>query len=1150
MKNNYSVNYISNTPKGDDTFDNEPHKSVAITLTELIRHHKEIKHPIIGIEGEWGSGKTNVVEMLGKKLKEEKSLFKYEFFTYDVWGHQEDLTRRSFLEELIAKLSNNFLCCGLDWEKEKENLTARRSNKTVKKFPQIKFFYVLILLIPVTIFIIDLCEKVFGYDKDALLNYNQLKGIFSLGLLILAIIEMVISIYRGYKVLSIRSKSLKNKDKELRGSQNKRESFCIKYKRFQKVIGRTVYAFQGKEIDSNERENIIEDEPSVCRFQEIFCRLINHLNSNTILIIVFDNMDRLCDNKKLMSVWTSVHAFFADKEYDGKVWVLIPYDKQQLAKLFCKEDEASQKDDTKTMEFINKTFFTSFRISTPILSAWKSYMNTLFDNAFSPELSEEEKRLISIIFGKTVDITKIKPREIISYVNSIVSLYIQHKSKDIGVPYLALYNQYKDKIAASPIEEILNFNSYASLVDLFDNQEELRKIMGALFYNIGKDKSIEVILRNEIENMLRQGHSDDEFKKKLDLLTSTSQFKYYIDEILTGITDINEYNLKSISNLLEFGGKNISASSKQLVWKKIEEQATENNTIEYNQLYPWHKYYIVNCPLRIANKIIKAIITNITPKTDNKKPFNKYYDQLIKLLKLQNDREGLVVIPPDYICNPEEFKEIYQYLKSENLLESYYDKLKITINTDAWATYFTKPIDKNDGYYDSERIQDIEILEYLISKKTNVSAIKQYNDSVIDNLHESVPTEIIDLVYIINRIVNEKIEKVPTCTYDIYDIDTKTTSNNDIIMSMLFMLYHKKQYASYIPNIVSALKSHKHEDWSGLNRIYDKYLDFSAILKLSVDYNGEIPTLNDLVRHLIIFDVKMDVSNCSYIFKNLDKIKEYVLNRDENDILGLLNKLNDSESHFDSAINNIFDDVSPLWFNLMDKSNIDANKSFQYLITGIRNAFKNLTDEDWSQVFNGKGRAHEIISTLSEKDLINKDIYRSLSIDKGVGMAFEKFLLSSNIGFDKKLFEKYYSSTTNTIKEHLTSQLFDRLTTPTNIETDKLRYFAIYLFRNSNRIKQISHKSVICNDYIVRILTDSDLEGIVDFVKQISIELSTFIDVEKENISEDQFKHISRLIFNQIETNKEHDQIGILRDFAQKAKLIQPVDNPDLSSSN
>ena len=85
MKNNYSVNYISNTPKGDDTFDNEPHKSVAITLTELIRHHKEIKHPIIGIEGEWGSGKTDVVEMLGKKLKEEKSLFKYEFFTYDVW---------------------------------------------------------------------------------------------------------------------------------------------------------------------------------------------------------------------------------------------------------------------------------------------------------------------------------------------------------------------------------------------------------------------------------------------------------------------------------------------------------------------------------------------------------------------------------------------------------------------------------------------------------------------------------------------------------------------------------------------------------------------------------------------------------------------------------------------------------------------------------------------------------------------------------------------------------------------------------------------------------------------------------------------------------------------------------------------------------
>ena len=62
---------------------------------------------IIGIEGQWGSGKSNVVKMLREQLKGE-----YHFFEYDAWGYQEDLQRRSILELLTQDLVKNNILFG------------------------------------------------------------------------------------------------------------------------------------------------------------------------------------------------------------------------------------------------------------------------------------------------------------------------------------------------------------------------------------------------------------------------------------------------------------------------------------------------------------------------------------------------------------------------------------------------------------------------------------------------------------------------------------------------------------------------------------------------------------------------------------------------------------------------------------------------------------------------------------------------------------------------------------------------------------------------------------------------------------------------------------------------------------------------------
>ncbi len=90
--------FLDNKPCGQDLFIGKSHDSVAKNIANIIANNSS---NIIGIDGGWGSGKSNMVDLVRKKLNSEK----YHFFIYDAWGHQEDLQRRSILEELTSQLT-------------------------------------------------------------------------------------------------------------------------------------------------------------------------------------------------------------------------------------------------------------------------------------------------------------------------------------------------------------------------------------------------------------------------------------------------------------------------------------------------------------------------------------------------------------------------------------------------------------------------------------------------------------------------------------------------------------------------------------------------------------------------------------------------------------------------------------------------------------------------------------------------------------------------------------------------------------------------------------------------------------------------------------------------------------------------------------
>ena len=104
--------FIQNKPCGIDKFDGGSQERLAKTIARHFCQNDSLDEEctlprIIGIEGIWGSGKSNVVKMLERELSDD-----YYFFEYDAWGHQEDLQRRSILELLTSKLIDDGILSG------------------------------------------------------------------------------------------------------------------------------------------------------------------------------------------------------------------------------------------------------------------------------------------------------------------------------------------------------------------------------------------------------------------------------------------------------------------------------------------------------------------------------------------------------------------------------------------------------------------------------------------------------------------------------------------------------------------------------------------------------------------------------------------------------------------------------------------------------------------------------------------------------------------------------------------------------------------------------------------------------------------------------------------------------------------------------
>jgi hypothetical protein len=89
---------IADTPSSMDDFG--PHRRIAEAIFELI--DSEPGGVAIGLEGDWGSGKSTIIKLLDGHLAESQSPRK--LIVFNAWAHEGDPLRRTFLESLIHEL--------------------------------------------------------------------------------------------------------------------------------------------------------------------------------------------------------------------------------------------------------------------------------------------------------------------------------------------------------------------------------------------------------------------------------------------------------------------------------------------------------------------------------------------------------------------------------------------------------------------------------------------------------------------------------------------------------------------------------------------------------------------------------------------------------------------------------------------------------------------------------------------------------------------------------------------------------------------------------------------------------------------------------------------------------------------------------------
>lgn len=631
--------FLTNKPQGIDLQDGLSQNRIAeaikkhiidfdATSVDVNEDENDTTVPrIIGVEGVWGSGKSNMLKQLEEKIKEDG----YFFFTYDAWGNQEDLQRRSILELLTQKLIDEEILVGkteimvlnsdLDeeptpmtctWERRLFALVSRKStthNVSIPKLESSTKAFALMLVVSA------IAATMLGAMKpaDAPCWYSIL---VLFGTCIPLLLFFVCKLIYGWDL---------------------------------KVMWK-MYQTEGTKDSAT--YTISELEPSVKEFRIWMTDLEKSFVDGKKLVMVFDNMDRL-PSDKVRQLWSSIQTFFAGRGYN-KVWCIVPFDRIHLANAFS---EASKEIDRiqLTDYFIEKTFPVVYRIPDPIITDYKVVFEKLFLQAFG---KRDEQELINRCYR--LKNTKPNMREIISFINKLVAL--THEWGDsMRLQSMALFLLNSQEILGGNTEEVIINGGYLKgLEALFTRNEELDTEISALAYGVKKEDAAQLPMKNLINQALNQTESVqfDEYAQR------NGHFYVILKEVVDDMDSTLLNNGINHVGTLSFEG--LSADDSYYlhkVWGKFAELYLDTNDKEL-AFRKEVRILMDNCaPVETKLKIGKHFLNNFANK-ENKHKGDEWYI-VFRDFAAYTKEKGLKLELPEQTMNNVDFVDYLKAAKEE-----------------------------------------------------------------------------------------------------------------------------------------------------------------------------------------------------------------------------------------------------------------------------------------------------------------------------------------------------------------------------------------------------------------------------------------------------------------------------------------------------
>lgn len=528
MENNEQFpRFIPDKPTGDDVFEGKSQSHLANSICKYILSNdsnassEKWQMPrIIGLEGKWGSGKSNVVENIKKHLDGEG----YHTFTYDAWGHQEDLQRRSILETLTNDLIENKVLGG----RVEIKMRNGESNKAEWK-DQLSLL---------------LSNKTTTITKpQTRLTGSAIWGIVLIGLF--TILNIIINQLLDNECISLSWKWIL-----LEYSPIIVGLIVAGYYRYKDKNWKNVFTLLTQKSDDTITEQFISsEEPSVMEFKNWMHAISSHLGKakeKKKVIIVFDNMDRL-PSEKVMQLWSVIYTFFAGSDFEN-IWTIIPYDHKHLCEAIYESNKNEFKD--KFKRFINKTFPVVYTVPQPVITDYNKLFNKYFEDAFGTE-EHDQKHICQVFMLFHVN---PNPRTVISFVNELVAMRLQWPATECRLQNIALFVLKKDGLLYgnnSLEENLLSDALFKDVSSFYPDQESVRTQLCQFAYGL-HDKSLagELPLIRLLSVAIKSGDSLARFVEQphfISVLENILAKEVTIESLGNAVKSLSTLDINSLS---------------------------------------------------------------------------------------------------------------------------------------------------------------------------------------------------------------------------------------------------------------------------------------------------------------------------------------------------------------------------------------------------------------------------------------------------------------------------------------------------------------------------------------------------------------------------------------------------------------------------